>query len=186
MREVRYSLGIDPGWRNLGIALVKEESGSIELVKSGTVNPSSLPSKDRAVLVVKDYLALTSLHSLVDFFQMERYVSYQNVNTAEAENILMLMGELKNQVGTWFLKEDSDTILLRAIDWKTEMVKTLVKTKGFDNPSTSLDKKFSIAAAHACLDKPGTFNTDHEADAICLACLPFLRERAKPEPKQPT
>ena len=180
-----YSLGIDPGWKNLGIALVKEEEGVVSLVKSAALNPSSLPGKNLPFHLIIEFLGEKPAHRL-DYLTMERYVSYQNVMTAESENILMLIGSLKNYIETWWLQDNSDTILTRAIDWKTELVKTLVKTKGFNNPSTSLDKKFSIAAAHACLDQPGKFETDHEADAICLACLPLLRGRAKPTKRKET
>lgn len=178
--SVIYSIGIDPGWKNLGIALVKEEAGKISLVQSAAINPSSFKVQLQALETFKAIKAIPE--GEVNFLTMERYVSYQNVMTAESENILMLIGALRQFAGTWVT--DSDILLLRAIEWKMELVKTLVKNRGFDNPSTSLDKKFSIAAAHACLDIQGKFETDHEADAICLACLPLLRKRYGT--KQPT
>jgi hypothetical protein len=67
--------------------------------------------------------------------------------------------------------------LHRAIDWKMDMVKALHKKKEFENPSSKLDKKFSIAAAKACLDHEHTFATDHEADAVCLASYPVITRK---------
>ena len=168
-----YSIGIDPGWKNLGYAKVADTDGVISVWTTGTFDPSSFPHPAQELY--------TKLHSgellpAPDFVHIERYVSYQGVQTAEAENILMLIGGLKQ---AWVQRP---VLLSRAIDWKTELVKLLVRNKGFDNPSSSLDKKFSIAAAHACLDKPCEIRTDHEADAICLAALPLLRKRYSTKP----
>lgn len=179
MSETRYSLGIDPGWKNLGLALVKEDVGGTSLVLSQTLNPHELggyiaTAKHIQGLILEklgqegfDQDALASA-------SIERYVSYNNVMTAESENIVVLIGAIVYML-TYFPK--STTHLYRAIDWKTQVVKLLVKHKGFDNPSQSLDKKFSIAAAHACLDKQGEFNNDHEADATVLASIDFLKSR---------
>lgn len=162
-----YAIGIDPGWKNLGYAkLLSTDSEGISVWTTGTFNPSAT---DKPAQEIYDLLHPGEFSSA--FVHIERYVSYQGVQTAEAENILMLIGSLRQ---IW---SNRPVILSRAIDWKTELVKLLVRNKGFDNPSSSLDKKFSIAAAHACLDKPYEIRTDHEADAICLAALPLLKER---------
>jgi hypothetical protein len=164
----QYSLGIDPGWKNLGIAVVSFDGNNIALEHCRTENPSQYPFPQAV-------LSLTSLGIVPTYTGLERYVSYKGVNTAEAENILMLIGALRFKLTTL---AGSDTLLYRAIDWKTELVKSLVKLKQFDNPSMDLDKKFSIAAANACLDiNTKGFNTDHEADAICIASRPFIREK---------
>lgn len=178
MSEVRYSLGIDPGWKNLGYGFVKEEVGEISLIDSGTLSPADMLTYNVPDFLYSALRNLTAQPVWLSYLTMERYVSYQNVQTAESENILMLMGMLDYGLQSLLTGQSPGiTRLHRAIDWKMELVKLLVKNKGFDNPSLKLDKKFSIAAAHACLDNQGTFKTDHEADAICLAALPFLRER---------
>jgi hypothetical protein len=168
-----YSVGIDPGWKNLGISIVKKSTEGLELIHSLTLNPSEIADAKRCRLILSEVITQIPPQT-VKHFVVERYVSYQNVNTAEAENILMLIGGLLESGRHLFY--GSDILMLRAIEWKMELVKTLVKLKGFNNPSDKLDKKFSIAAAKACLDKEPTFKTDHEADSICLATIPFLRE----------
>lgn len=169
--RTQFSMGIDPGWKNLGYAVVElKRTGEIGLFKSGTMNPSTLGQVDSVQYLLEN---LPSPNLLT----MERYVSYKGVHTSESENIVMLIGGINYAFQIEPTVLQSNPSLVRAIEWKTELVKLLFKHKGFDNPSTSLDKKFSIAAAKACLDIPGEFKSDHEADAICLACLPLLRER---------
>lgn len=169
--KTTYHLGIDPGWVNLGAAVTKCENGEWSLVASKTFNPSKLkdPTEDICswvASVVPDDLPSTAC--------LERYVSYKGVNTAEAENILMLIGGLREALRWHVLKDEStQPHLVRAIDWKTDLVKYLVKNRGFDNPSTSLDKKFSIAAAK-CIIGNHEIKTDHEADALCLSAYPVL------------
>lgn len=171
--EVKTLMGIDPGWKNLGYAVVNlNAEGQLSLLKSGTMDPSSL-----GLVGTVEYLVENLDTPSPEIVTIERFVSYKGVNSSAFENIAMLIGGINYA----FQKEgsvlESYPQLVRAIEWKTELVKLLVKNKGFDNPSTSLDKKFSIAAAKSCLDIPGDFKSDHEADAICLACLPILRER---------
>jgi hypothetical protein len=167
-------IGIDPGWKNLGLAIVaKNESGDLVLCRTETMNPSSYPN-------VTSFI--TALHKVIDSEVMtrhlcgvtiERFVPYGSTHTMESEDICMIIGGLRYYFGnpnTW----DVEPRLVRAIEWKTSLVKQLFKQKGFDNPSASLDKKFSIAASHACLDEPFEIKNDHEADAICLASLPVF------------
>lgn len=164
-----YSLGIDPGWKNLGYAIVYNSlKDGIRLVEASTLNPSDNPVK-----VIHKLRADLRKYG-PRYACIERYVSYQGVTSAETENILMLIG------GMYYQTIDEGTFVhtVRAIDWKTDLVKNLVIAKGFDNPSSSLDKKFSMAAAKACLTE-GDFKNDHEADAICLACSPILAEKAQ-------
>jgi Holliday junction resolvasome RuvABC endonuclease subunit len=182
--EVRYGVGLDPGWKNAGLAIVKQDENGISLVHSETLNPSSYGSNWNFVKHVQTivghhvpgYRDQYAIHSI----GIERFVSYNNVLTAESENILMLIGALEYEISDW--RTETPPMLYRAIDWKQDLVKLLVKHRGFDNPSTSLDKKFSIAAAHACLDVKGEFSNDHEADAVCLSAIGFLKERySKPK-----
>jgi len=170
--EQKYSIGIDPGWKNLGLAIVKEDESGLALVLSQTLNPSSR-GLHKAVHDIKSIIQQATSSVAPIPAAIERYVSYNNVLTAESENILMLIG------GVSCMLEDAGcpVFLHRAIDWKMELVKLLVKNKGFDNPSSTLDKKFSVAAAKACLDVQGEFNDHHEADAICLASVCLLKDR---------
>ena len=171
-----YLLGVDPGWKNLGYAILKEEDGEFTLLKSGVENPSlkdaDFPEYFYGCVFQnvydKDDLHPDALPELAQV-SIERYVPYNNTFSAEAENITMLIGGLREAF--------KPVNLYRAIDWKTALVKMLVKHTGFDNPSTSLDKKFSIAAAKHILNNKGDFNSDHEADAVCLSAFPVLASR---------
>ena len=170
-----YGIGIDPGWKNLGLGIVRRPEGEkdIELVYSCTMNPHDcggiLPAVATITQTITDNIDRREMDSV--FFNMERYVAYQGVQTPDSENIIMLIGALYHALHS----ELTEAGLVRAIDWKTWLVKQLFKKKGFSNPSTSLDKKFSIAAAKACISNEKEFDTDHEADAICLACLDFFK-----------
>lgn len=171
----RYGIGIDPGWKNLGFAIVRQQSEGepIELLYSAAINPS-----EKGIIGTVNYLGTLIEQTLPNLaiptpdvrVGIERYVPYNNVMTGESENITMMVGALylgmdyytKNEVG-----------LFRAIDWKMNLVKALFKWKRFQNPSDKLDKKFSIAAAKAIVNVE-EIETDHEADAICLASLRFI------------
>jgi hypothetical protein len=88
------------------------------------------------------------------------------------ERINQVIGALIFYFGynqTW----NKEPLLIRAIDWKTNLVKSLYKKKGFRNPSDKLDKKFSMAAAAACVELNSKLETDHEADSICLSTYPL-------------
>lgn len=187
--KIEYSVGIDPGWTNLGLALVGKGPKGLFLCMSKTLCPRDLGGQDSISKAVGYYVqkALTeegtktdaayppALNHL-DHLVIERYVSYNGVQTSESENILMLIGALRESLRSFYAPE---LTLYRAIDWKMKLVKHLVRTKGFDNPSNSLDKKFSIAAAKSCLDVKGEFESDHEADAICLASIPLFKDSTR-------
>lgn len=188
-----YGIGIDPGWKNLGLGIIrKDPDGSMHFIGSETIDASSFGNVFKAAehvrdkawkLIVEDYnedkdnlvyeWPATSL-------AMERYVSYTDVTTAEAENILMLIGALYAVMNPLVIDEIQ---MYRAIDWKTELVKLLFKKRGFNNPSTKLDKKFSVAAANACLTD-NKIGNDHEADAICLGSIRFIREEPSTRSKR--
>lgn len=169
-----YGIGIDPGWKNLGLAVVCREVGKeeIQLVYSGTLNPAELggilPTLKKVCEIVEPLL----FDADKVYSGIERYVAYGDTVTHESENILMLIGALV--VGmNYFNKATDNTKMVRAIEWKTGLVKALFKWKKFSNPSTKLDKKFSVAAAK-CILNGEEIETDHEADAIDIAALPFI------------
>ncbi|HET8685142.1 MAG TPA: hypothetical protein VFM18_00600 [Methanosarcina sp.] len=159
MSDRKFLVGIDPGWKNLGSAVLEVKDGCFHLVDSRTWNPSKAPEPFPTEFA--KYVNSKAPREQVASVYMERYVPYNNTFTAEAENITMLIGALREVL--------KPVHLVRAIDWKISLVKMLAKHYGFDNPSGSLDKKFSIAAATFILNGNGEFESDHEADAICLA-----------------
>jgi len=182
-----FSIGIDPGWKNLGLGIVQQIPGSYKskLVYSTTLNPSSYESPEFFVeQALDDIIAVAiggSYLKNVKHFTIERYVAYANVKTSETENITSLIGMMSlyaYQASLSFGKDDHplDRTLVRAIEWKVGIAQLLAKHTTFRNPSTQLDKKFSIAVAKELIDGNGKFETDHEADAIALAAIPFARE----------
>jgi len=167
-----YHVGIDPGWKNLGLAICKQEKGTgiITVIHTQVMNPSSYENITKFMEDLDHIIVPLVLQ--VDTITIERFVAYAGVSTAETENICMLIGSLVYYFGS----KDSwgvEPLLLRAIDWKTNLVKSLFKKKGFDNPSSKLDKKFSMAAAQASVDVTIPYSTDHEGDAVCLAAYPL-------------
>lgn len=98
---------------------------------------------------------------------MERYVPYKGQADASLDNserTNILIGVL-----AYALKEVGPLYLLRAADWKVKAAHALRRKTGFTNPSTRMDKKFSMAAARAV--SPLFKGNDHEADAVVLAWL---------------
>ena len=170
-----YSIGIDPGWKNAGVCLIENTDGRLKLVHSATLNPSLYSDKERCSKVLSELTSKVPIE-LISSVGIERYVAYKGIHTADSEKIIMLIGSLVERVNIE-TQGACGILLYRAVDWKVALVKQLAKYRGFSNPSDSLDKKFSIAAAKACLDLPGTFKTDHEADSICIASLPFIQQR---------
>lgn len=163
-----FSLGIDPGWKNLGMSLVKQVGDKRRIVKTWTINPSERGIAETVEFMLNEVAFELRYMRFLNSVVIERYVSYNNILTTEAENIVSLIGAL--QYGF----RGSKVLLFRAIDWKVNLVKSLVKKHGFNNPSSKLDKKFSVAAAKACLTDEYEFPNDHEADATCLASYPFI------------
>jgi hypothetical protein len=163
----------------MGVAITEYDTETQEIM---LLDSRVLCPRDISLFGVLSALdALITEHGPISHVSMERYVAYKNVYTAEAENILMLIGGLQASI---HIRTGITTTMHRAIDWKTWLVKWLFRNKNFDNPSDKLDKKFSVAAAKACLQRDNNttgepyavnFKTDHEADAACLACLPFLK-----------
>lgn len=181
MKVFKYHVGIDPAWKNLGLSIVKEEveTGELTLLSSYVMNPSeykTIPEfVQRLIGVVYEDIQKDPNPGVISTITIERFVAYAGVSTSETENICMIIGALQ-----YAFKEHSNlnSLMLRAIDWKTNLVKQLFKTQGFDNPSTKLDKKFSLAAGNACLKKEkNIFKTDHEADSTCLASYSVIMKR---------
>lgn len=175
---LKYYLGIDPGKVNLGLSLLGYDINdkTIDLIYSRVFIPNSyktvlefIRELDR---ILKEYSDGT-----LSGVGIERFVPFGDVFTKDAEFIVQLIGSLV----FYFLREwDIGPVMMRSVEWKQNLVKHLFKTQGFDNPSTSLDKKFSEAAAKACLDKNApTFTENHTADAICLAYMAFLKDQKK-------
>lgn len=171
-----FVLGIDPGFKNLGYALLKNVGGRLEIEETRVYNPSSFDSE---VHFAKEIAAKVAYKN-ISHFTIERFVPFGGQTTGEAEFINIIIGSLLSFVPMAYVGRDDFpsrpiVTMVRSIEWKTALVKALVKKKGFDNPSHALDKKFSFAAAAACLDKPieGKI-TDHEADAIAIAAFPIL------------
>lgn len=152
-------LGIDPGTKNLGYAIL---DGDNQLVTSGTM--SALDSNRDFTHAVDMIVSLAKLNR-VRTVGIERYVTYSQALNSNTENVNMLIGAL-----TYGLtKIGAEVILARAIEWKPRVCKRLFKDKGFNNPSKAkkLDKEFSDAAA-ACIVGQ-VLKTNHESDSVCLA-----------------
>lgn len=153
-------LGIDPGWTNLGYAIVDNDRS----VASGTLSP-----KDLGIGGTVDYLESVLKEFPVDGLVIERYVAYEGKHNAASEYILEVIGAL---IYFAHLKK-LPCRMVRAIDWKPFLAKHLFKTKGFKNSSKSFDKQFSVAAAKCILSasEGGTKIDSHQADAACLSYL---------------
>lgn len=156
-------LGIDPGWESTGVAIT---SSTGELLHKEFFKPSDLGLKGSI-----QHLSDICIDHEFSFGVIERYVPYQNVFSSSAERILHFIGALN-----LFVETDLNAKFWcpRAIDWKPLICKYLVKAKGFDNPYQSFDKDYSILAAETLSGQK--FETDHEADAVCLSYLPMAAE----------
>lgn len=167
------SIGVDPGWTNLGFAAVRKTGDKITRIRSETFRPADA-GKFGFIETSNSLLAL--IKELRDpdeplVVSIERYVAYQGVLTKDAESIIMMAGAFGAAASSL---NPVALNYLRAIDWKSRLVRILAKESGFRNPSEKLDKKFSLAAsAHSLSLEKETVN-DHEADATCLACLPLM------------
>jgi Holliday junction resolvasome RuvABC endonuclease subunit len=151
-------IGIDPGTVNMGIAITDDDG---KLLYSDVLNSRELGSLYSTVHVVIGLAAEYNTKTL----GIERFVAYKGMHSKASEEILMLIGALQ------FVFESAhhSIKLVRAIEWKPTLCKYLVRTKGFDNPSTSFDKKYSRAAAECITGQK--LKTDHEADAVCLSYI---------------
>lgn len=163
-----FYLGIDPGVVNTGWAL---RTGDSKASAGGVFNPSKSVSIIHAADDLYDLVKSSRPSDLpIGVLAIERFVAYKGILTADSEKVLMLIGSLLHK----FHSHGTRFVTCRAIDWKPAVCKELYKTKDFRNPSEKLDKKFSVAAAAAVLDRPFK-TTDHEADAVCLSFYAQLK-----------
>lgn len=164
--------GIDPGWKNLSVAWVKpgDKPFKVEVIKAIVLDVSTNPM-DSIEKALKESNLETSQSMSWKLAGIERYAPYANVRTAETENITMVVGMLQMCLFT----KGVDCTLYRAIDWKIRLAQTLSKNTSFKNPSSKLDKKFSKAAANEIISNDFILETDHEADAICIAGLTLFK-----------
>lgn len=151
-----YYIGVDPGTVNLGFAAI-EDNKEHPLVSKGMIDPSKLTIKATVELL------FNSLPGGNLVFVVERYVAYNGKLSEATERILMIIGAIVFEAQ----RRGHEVLMFRAIDWKPEIAKYLFKNHSFKNPSTALDKKFSVAAAKALTGVSDL--TTHTADAICLA-----------------
>lgn len=159
---MNFHLGIDPGSTNLGWAILSEDraqyaSGTFSYKKYDVIGEGSLALWDIIRSNLPEGGAIVSA-------AIERYVPYDGKFNANSELTCEVIGSLTlllHQNGIKYLKT-------RAIDWKIAVCKLLFLTERFTNPSTKLDKVFSVALAVHLL-KSKVFKTDHEADAYGLA-----------------
>jgi hypothetical protein len=164
--KTMFTLGIDPGWASCGVSLVYDD----ECIDYMHYIPRDCGKEDRAVYHAVNHLS-NFLYKHVETIgrlnsaYMERYVAYAGVQSSHSEDILMFIGAVKYMLEAEYVPVN----MVRAADWKPKVCKYLVRTKGFKNPSSSFDKKYSIAAANALSGKQ--FKTDHEADAVCMSYL---------------
>jgi len=168
--SAKLSLGIDPGWKNLGIAVVERDNeNKVKVLKTAVLTPYLYETIWDTPLHVSEWLTEAGIYAGdITSIGMERFVSYNNVDSAESEHILMTIGAVGEYLHRICYKTDVIN-MYRAFEWKVNLNKHLVKTKKFSNPSTSFDKVFSVAAAKACLDYEYEFKTDHEGDASAIA-----------------
>lgn len=150
-------LGIDPGLRNIGLALLNEEG---QFVKSAHFDLVDLPIKE-SVDKIEGFIDSADISEAF----IERFVPYKGVLSPSAEQILMIIGGIEYMLAS----KGAVVNKARAIDWKPILCKWAVRNLGFKNPSTSFDKKFDLAMAKALTGVE--FKTDHEGDAACLASL---------------
>lgn len=165
-------VGIDPGWASTGIAIYTPE------VKSWEFKNTEPRKEGVSQFVTSTLVPIDGITEVV----IERFVAYEGVHSDASEKILMLIGAALFS----FESKGVGVNLVRAIDWKPTLCKWLIKNRGFTNPSTSFDKKYSIAAANCILEADGgiTIKTDHEADAICLAFLGSLKHKVETSKKK--
>jgi hypothetical protein len=171
-------IGIDPGWINLGLSIVTPSNkiGKVEVLATKVFDPSKGPLAFSTALplIINGLVKDTTLYELKGI-SIERYVPYSNTMTQETENITMLIGMITS---TFFIDnpcgKGAYPELVRAIDWKVKMARGNARVLGFDNPADKLDKKYSLAMAKFLTENKYEFQTDHEADATCIASIPIL------------
>lgn len=190
----RFYVGIDPGVKNFGISIItpiwKDPNSSDKTYKTFKVSPFYTKTCDISNGSIVDHVTNILLDCSDQTFGqahycVERYVSYGNVHSPETERVTSIVGmiemflHLKNQTKGLFNANNIPVNKLdffRAIDWKTELVQNLAKYQGFLNPSDTLDKKFSLAAARFISNDTTNITDSHTADATCIAYMGLLKD----------
>jgi len=147
------ALGIDPGIRNIGLALTEGN----HIVKTKAADLRGLTLK-QALDLVREFAGED-----IESCAIERFVAYRDLATADQERLNLLIGSI---VGWLYERERIEVSLVRAVDWKTSLSHKYYK-EGFRNPSTSFDKKFDLALCKFVFGEEP--KTDHEADAALLS-----------------
>lgn len=177
--QASYYLGVDPGWTNLGYSLINDATGSI---LTGHLVPADLPIGGTPDYLLAAVRRTHNIHPATDirWAAMERFVYYKGVHNPNSEQILMVTGQLQ-----YLLYATRTPVkMFRAIEWKNYLLRYLFKTYGFKNPNANgaMDKQFSLRAAEFIAQKVFNsdfiFDTDHEADAFCLAFMAKLSHSA--------
>lgn len=170
-----YVIGIDPGWASCGYSLTYGD----KVITKGNFVPRDHLSNGEVLVGGVEKLTEDiefGARTYEDEYciggtsrvYIERYVAYKGIHSDASEAILMFIGALIHR----FEFDGVPVVPVRAIDWKPKVCKYLVRTKGFNNPYPSFDKKYSILAARELsgLD----IKSDHAADAVCLSYLGII------------
>lgn len=159
-----FSIGIDPGWKSCGIAIVRDDK---------TIFTANLPPNELGLLhgvnnvikVLNDTVFSNNPTEVKAY--IERFVTYNGAMVPTAEKTLMFIGAMQ-----YALEVNGVQVKLeKAIDWKIKLLHFLVSTTGFKNPYDSMNKKFSQLVASTLSNIPVKKLSLHEADAICLSYL---------------
>ena len=163
-------LGVDPGWQSFGVAITID--GKLEYAKNFIPANSKTPHEFISNVFVPDVTGAIGASGLkgIEHLYIERFVAYAGIHSNASEDILMNIGAFCYAIKQ--LTYQCEVNLVRAIDWKQNLCKYLVRSKQFSNPYPSFDKKYSILAAQTVSGR-SDISTNHEADAICLS---YLRE----------
>lgn len=170
---MKWFLGCDPGWTNLAYAWLSEDGDLI----TGCLEPKELGRGILAPMLVEhEWATIFPRDEYPDKnlvgAAMERFVYYDGVHNPNSEQILMVTGQMQ-----MWMAGDHDVVptMFKAFDWKSRLSKHMYK-RGFRNPSDRLDKVFSLAAARFLFPEHD-FQTDHEADAACMAYIARMLDR---------
>jgi hypothetical protein len=149
-------LGIDPGTRNIGVAIT-DDDGKLLFSKVYALED------DGGLQGVTEHIVELVYRRCVTSCAIERFVAFKGIHSKASEEILMLVGYLRYALAL----AQIPVSLYRSIEWKPALCKYLVKEFKFDNPSTKFDKIFSKAAAENITKEK--IKNDHLADAIGLS-----------------
>lgn len=155
-------MGVDPGPTNTGIALVTPE----KFLSSQVINITQKTITETVIDLLKT-IDPTTLAGVC----CERFVPYKDTPNKHSERINLFLGALAGS-----LSNVTSVYAVRALDWKIKLGQYQTIKQGFDNPSQTHDKKFSLALARSIYPELNEIKklTDHEADATCLGFTGYL------------